>query len=179
MHPLEVAIPRRIDLQRMTPAERAITEAIRAVEELPADVRLTDAVCLLVQARERVADFVDAQLSPELQTVPTPVVGRLVQVNIGTDVEPTWRPAMVTAVWAGEFPGHPYSPVGLNVTVFLDGLNDQFILSRNYAALSTSAEYMLARFTSVPHEGVARTEQPSGSIWCPAGPTWRWPTKTS
>jgi len=42
-----------------TPAERAIYDAVQAVEALPADVRLTEAVVLLQQAREKVADFVD------------------------------------------------------------------------------------------------------------------------
>ncbi len=52
--------PRRICLDRMTPAELAITEAMRAVEALPPDVRLTDAVILLGKARDKVADFVDS-----------------------------------------------------------------------------------------------------------------------
>jgi hypothetical protein len=52
-------IPRRIRLDLNTPAELAIRAAVDAVEALPADVRLTDAVVLLSQARERVADFVD------------------------------------------------------------------------------------------------------------------------
>ena len=43
----------------MTYAERAITIAMQAVEDLPADDRLTDAVVLLEQARSKVADYVD------------------------------------------------------------------------------------------------------------------------
>lgn len=50
---------RRIDLERMTPAERAIYHAMIAVEALPAAVRLTEATVLLQQARSKVADFVD------------------------------------------------------------------------------------------------------------------------
>ena len=56
-------IPRRIDILRNTPAELAIRNAILAVEAMAADTRLTDAVVLLMQAREKVADFVDANLS--------------------------------------------------------------------------------------------------------------------
>jgi len=41
------------------PAEKAIAAAVAAVEAMPADTRLTDAVCLLGRARDRVADFVD------------------------------------------------------------------------------------------------------------------------
>lgn len=52
-------IPRRCRLDLMTPAELAIVAAMDAVEALPADVRLTDAVVLLAKARDRVADFVD------------------------------------------------------------------------------------------------------------------------
>lgn len=52
-------IPRRIDVQRYVPAEHAIRAAVKAVEAMPADPRLTDAVCLLAKAKDRVADFVD------------------------------------------------------------------------------------------------------------------------
>jgi hypothetical protein len=52
-------IPRRIRLDKMTPAELAITDAMEAVEKLPGDVRLTEAVVLLDRARNLVADFVD------------------------------------------------------------------------------------------------------------------------
>lgn len=51
--------PRRCYLDLMTPAELAIRAACLAVEEMPADVRLTDAVVLLGQAKDAVADFVD------------------------------------------------------------------------------------------------------------------------
>jgi len=54
-------IPRRSRIDRMVPAERAIRDAKLAVEALGADVRLTDAVVLLGQAQDNVADFVDAQ----------------------------------------------------------------------------------------------------------------------
>jgi hypothetical protein len=43
----------------MTPAELAIRNAMLAVEEAGCDVQLTDAVTLLAQARDKVADFVD------------------------------------------------------------------------------------------------------------------------
>jgi hypothetical protein len=52
-------IPRRVDLKRMTYAERLILDAVRAVEMMGADERLTDAVVTLQQARQHVADFVD------------------------------------------------------------------------------------------------------------------------
>lgn len=52
-------IPRRIRLDKLTPAETAIVKAVEAVEEMPADTRLTEAVILLDRARDKVADFVD------------------------------------------------------------------------------------------------------------------------
>jgi hypothetical protein len=58
-------IPRRIQLAKMTPAESAITEAMRAVEAAGCDPRLTDAVVLLQQAREKVADFIDGVEAPK------------------------------------------------------------------------------------------------------------------
>lgn len=54
-------IPRRSQLESNTPAELAIRGAIQAVEEVGADPLLTDAVILLGQAREKVADYVDGQ----------------------------------------------------------------------------------------------------------------------
>jgi hypothetical protein len=52
-------IPRRVRLDLQVPAERAIGEALGLVEQLGADVRLTDAVVLLGQARDKVGEFVD------------------------------------------------------------------------------------------------------------------------
>ena len=56
-------IPRRAFINKMTPAELAIREAVLKVEKVGAHPLLTDAVNLLEQARNKVADFVD--LSPE------------------------------------------------------------------------------------------------------------------
>lgn len=56
----DVDYTRRCDIQRMTDAEKLITQALYAVEQIPdADVRLTDAGSLLVAARIRLADYVD------------------------------------------------------------------------------------------------------------------------
>lgn len=52
-------IPSRCDLSLMSPAELAITEAMRAVEAAGASVALTDAIVLLGKARDRVADHVE------------------------------------------------------------------------------------------------------------------------
>jgi hypothetical protein len=53
---------RRNRVDHWTPAERAIQDAVDAVEAAGADIRLTDAVVLLADARTAVADFVDAQI---------------------------------------------------------------------------------------------------------------------
>lgn len=58
-------IPRRIQVDKFTPAEKAIYDAQGAVEAMPADVRLTKAGTLLQQARDAVADFVDGVQPPE------------------------------------------------------------------------------------------------------------------
>ena len=50
---------RRADLERMTPAELAIRNAIHAVEVEGAHPLLTDALVLLGKAQNKVADFVD------------------------------------------------------------------------------------------------------------------------
>lgn len=57
-------IPRRCQLEHMTPAERAIYDAMGVVEAAGCDVQLTEAVNLLQKARDRVADFVDGVEHP-------------------------------------------------------------------------------------------------------------------
>jgi len=50
----------RLDL--MTPAEIAIYKAMEEVEKMEADVRLTNAVIKLQEARDEVAAYIDEQL---------------------------------------------------------------------------------------------------------------------
>lgn len=57
----ENEIPRRVRLDLNTPAELAIYNAMIEVEKMPADVRLTNAVIKLSEAKNLVADFVDEQ----------------------------------------------------------------------------------------------------------------------
>lgn len=51
--------PRRNRLDKMVPAELKIRDAICGVEDMPADVRLTNAQILLGRAQDLVADYVD------------------------------------------------------------------------------------------------------------------------
>jgi hypothetical protein len=52
-------LPRRNRIDCYTPAESAIRAALLAVEEMGAHTLLTEAVVLLDEAREKVADFVE------------------------------------------------------------------------------------------------------------------------
>lgn len=54
-------IPTRSDTQWMTEAELAILRAMQEVERVGGSPALTDAVTLLGQARERVADHVESE----------------------------------------------------------------------------------------------------------------------
>jgi hypothetical protein len=56
--------PRRIRMDLWSPAEKAIGNAVQEVEKMAADVRLTNAVILLLKARDLVADFIDNIESP-------------------------------------------------------------------------------------------------------------------
>lgn len=180
---MTVDVPRRIDRSRHTPAERAITEAMEAVEKAGAHPRLTDAVVLLGRARDAVADFVDGAAPAP---IPAPGLGRFVQVNIAPRcANPVWRPALVVAVWPTEFPSHPSCSTGLNVQVFLDGTNDEWTL-RGYVGQScarpTLPEAALSQVaakcqkghtweTSLPHEGILlATPDYRGMVW-------RWPPR--
>jgi hypothetical protein len=51
--------PRRNKLWLMVPAETVIYLAMQEVEKLGADVKLTNAVCLLAKAKDLVSDFID------------------------------------------------------------------------------------------------------------------------
>lgn len=55
---------RRNDLNQITPAEKAIYDASVAVESSGAHPLLTEAVELLFQARQKVADYVDLVVPP-------------------------------------------------------------------------------------------------------------------
>lgn len=50
---------RRRTIEQLSKGERAIYDAVDTIEEMGADIRLTDAVVLLQEAREAVADYVD------------------------------------------------------------------------------------------------------------------------
>lgn len=54
-------LPRRCHLELLSPAEWAIRNAMLQIEKLPADVRLTDAVVLLMTAQAKVADYIDSE----------------------------------------------------------------------------------------------------------------------
>ncbi len=57
--PRGVDLTRRADIGRMYRAELAIREAMIAVEQMGASDRLTDAVVLLSQAKDKVSDHID------------------------------------------------------------------------------------------------------------------------
>lgn len=59
--------PRRNNRDLCTPAELAIFNAMDEVEKAGADTRLTDAIILLQQAKEKVADYEDG-VSPFHET---------------------------------------------------------------------------------------------------------------
>jgi len=54
-------IPRRDRMDLYTPAEKAIRKAMEAVEGAGAHPLLTDAINLLSQAHDKVADFVELE----------------------------------------------------------------------------------------------------------------------
>lgn len=62
--------PRRIRLDQNAPAELCIREAMHAVEETGAHPLLTEAVVLLGQALDKVADYVDR--TPDPAPIPLP-----------------------------------------------------------------------------------------------------------
>lgn len=64
----ENGFPRRSRLDLCEAAEKIIYDAIQEVEKLGADVRLTNAVVKLSEAKDLVSDFIDEQISNRVQT---------------------------------------------------------------------------------------------------------------
>ena len=62
-------IPRRCRIDKLTPAEKAIYDAFVEVEKVWADIRLTEVVTLLSQARELLADFIEWKPKKELSQI--------------------------------------------------------------------------------------------------------------
>jgi len=64
---IENGIARRSNMLRWIPAEKAIHDLIQEVEALGCHTRLTDAVVLLSQAKDAVADWAEetGNISPE------------------------------------------------------------------------------------------------------------------
>lgn len=56
-------VPRRIQLDKMVPAEKAIRAAVFEIEKLGADIRLTSAQIKLQEAKELVSHYVDEKLN--------------------------------------------------------------------------------------------------------------------
>lgn len=54
-------VPRRARMDLYVPAEKAIHDAMQEVEGMAADELLTEAVDLLQQAQNKVADYVDKE----------------------------------------------------------------------------------------------------------------------
>jgi hypothetical protein len=66
----DTSIPRRADMRRWIPAEKAIYDAMQVVEGTGAHPSLTAAVVALSDAKDKVADFVDLEIG---RTEPHPV----------------------------------------------------------------------------------------------------------
>lgn len=69
------SIPRRARMDQWSRAEHAINDAVQVVEGMGADERLTRAVILLGDARNQVADYVDAEGPVEPDLLPCPFCG--------------------------------------------------------------------------------------------------------
>ena len=59
---METGFPRRMSLEKFSPAEKAIYNAIQEVEKAGCDTKLTEAVLLLQKAKDCVSDYVDENL---------------------------------------------------------------------------------------------------------------------
>lgn len=58
-------IPRRADLSLNTSSELAIYNAMQEVEKVGADIKLTQSIILLQQAKDLVSDYIDNNYPPQ------------------------------------------------------------------------------------------------------------------
>lgn len=121
--------PRRYRIDLNTPAELAIRQAMRAVESAGVHPLLTEAIVLLDQAKDKVADFVelpaavDGQASAKLAPSQQPGIGRIVHYVIPTGPRKgQHRPAVITQVWQPI--EHESAPGMSNLTVFRGQADD-------------------------------------------------------
>jgi len=87
IHQTGDVIPRRARLDRNTHEELLIRTAVDAIEKLPAHPKLTEAIVLLGEARNRVADYVD-----ELPTDWQALADRLAEFRHGSVYKPDGSP---------------------------------------------------------------------------------------
>ena len=52
-------IPRRVNYQKMVPAERLILKSMQETEKIGADPKLTEAITLLNKAKDLISDYID------------------------------------------------------------------------------------------------------------------------
>lgn len=74
----------RYDVNQMTDPEKIITQVMQAIEPLPADPRLTRAVCALMDARNHFADFID-NIPEKPAVVAPPALGQSDEGRVVTD----------------------------------------------------------------------------------------------
>lgn len=89
----EPTIPRRARMDRWSPAEHSIAEAVEEVEKMAADERLTKAVILLGDAKAWVADYLDDVKPEDHYPRPAPDLLR--------DAAPQLLESLLAVEWAG------------------------------------------------------------------------------
>ena len=93
--------------------------------------------------------------APRNEAKQQPTIGRTLHVNIGTEKEPRWRPAVVVEYWGGKG--------SVNVQLFTDGDND---------------------FQALHDNGFCKLKSPPAVLWLTsvtegeATRNWRWPPRS-
>lgn len=119
-----MSAPRTCRLDLATPPEVALREALRAVEAMPADVRLTHAGQKIVEALDLVGDFVNEQLHDVDLGDPTgdaTAYRAAAPIHVGRRAGPAGSPAMTTRDQALAFlRGLKLGGYGVTMTIYQD-----------------------------------------------------------
>jgi hypothetical protein len=88
----ENEIPRRARLDLFTPAEKSIYDAMGEVEKAGADVRLTNALSFLMQAKNLIADYIEGIDMPiDLPPASPSVISDEMIEKWASEKEPLWK----------------------------------------------------------------------------------------
>lgn len=146
-------IPRRIQMDKLSPSEKAIYDAMQEVEKAGASTNLTRAVMFLERARGAVADHVDGVPPPEMGASPGPY--GLLHLGRGTFGEATLAAKN----------GHKVGRAGWKGS----GMFAYIVPANQYPAQTEAARATFGDMVPYREYWALKTAQNDVATWAPSG----------